>query len=140
MDWWQYVGAFLTGSGGAAAVNLLSQQRGIRSLDHRVLEHDQTVDRQRLFHEATDLIDGMRLEIDRLRRDVSIIRAECESRQGHLQQQLETMHQEVSYWRQIAGELRRDNAQLKSEVGRLQARLSEVEHQQGHSNNETIDS
>jgi hypothetical protein len=127
IQWLQYAGAFVTGSGGAAIVSALSQQGRTARVEKSRDRRDDSLDRHQLMHEASEMLGEMRREIERLRRDVGYVRAECESRQAGVKADMEIMRREVGYWQQVAGELRRDNAQLKAEVNRLTTRVRELE-------------
>lgn len=124
--WLQYLGAFVTGSGGAAVVSALSQQRRTLRAERSDAARDDSLNRHRLIHEASEMLGELRREIERLRREVGSVRAECESRQASLKADLEIMRREVSYWQRVAGELRRDNALLRAEVDRLTHQVREM--------------
>jgi hypothetical protein len=128
IQWLQYLGAFVTGSGGAALLSMLAQQNRIASLERLATRRDETLDRHQLVYEASEMLGEMRREIERLRRDLIAVRSECESRQAGVKADVEIMHREVAYWQQVAGELSRDNVQLKAEVERLTVRVRELEN------------
>lgn len=127
ISWPQYLGAFLTGSGGAALVTSLAQLRRTSLTQHALSIRSDALDRHQLIGEASELLGDMRHEIERLKREVAGVRTECEARQAGLRADVEIMHREVAYWQQVAGELRRDNASLRTEVQRLTARVKELE-------------
>jgi uncharacterized coiled-coil protein SlyX len=125
--WQQYIGAFITGSGGAALVSAYAQMRRSAVVERTLSRHNDSLDRHQLIDEAADMFGEMRREIDRLRRDLTAVRTECEARQAGVRAEVEIMHREVCYWQQVAAELRRDNALLKAEVNRLTTRVRELE-------------
>jgi chromosome segregation ATPase len=127
IPWPQYFGAFLTGSGGAALVTSFAQLRRASMTEHALSTRSDALDRHQLIGEASEILDDMRHEIERLKRDLAGVRTECEARQVGLRADMEIMHREVAYWQQVAGELRRDNASLRAEVQRLTARVKELE-------------